>query len=136
MRLVAKRLMPGKDLKQSIVAFAKEKDIAAGAIVSAVGSLRHATIRMAGAQPDKQDVRELDGPFEIVSLIGTVSINGEHLHVSISDTGGKVIGGHLKDGSITETTVELVIAVETRLEFTRDVDPTTGFLELSVTEVE
>ncbi len=135
MHLVAKRLTPGKDLKQTIIEFAAEKNIAAGAIISAVGSLSFANIRMAGAQPDKQDVRELAGPFEIVSLIGTVGIDGEHLHISLSDKDGKVIGGHLKDGCLVETTVELVIAVEDRLEFRRDVDPTTGFKELSVVEV-
>lgn len=135
MHLVAKRLTPGKDLKQTIIEFAAEKNIAAGAIISAVGSLSIANIRMAGAQPDKQDVRELAGPFEIVSLIGTVGIDGEHLHISLSDKDGKVIGGHLKDGCLVETTVELVIAVEDRLEFRRDVDPTTGFKELSVVEV-
>lgn len=136
MHLVAKRLTPGKDLKQSIIEFAAEKDIAAGAIISAVGSLSRANIRMAGAQPDNQDVRELAGPFEIVSFIGTVGIDGEHLHISLSDKDGKVIGGHLKDGCLVETTVELVIAVEDRLEFRRDIDPTTGFKELSVIEVE
>lgn len=135
MHLVAKRLTPGKDLKQTIIEFAAEKNIAAGAIISAVGSLSIANIRMAGAQPDKQDVRELAGPFEIVSLIGTVGIDGEHLHISLSDKDGKVIGGHLKDGCLVETTVELVITVEDRLEFRRDVDPTTGFKELSVVEV-
>ena len=135
MHLVAKRLTPGKDLKQTIIEFAAEKNIAAGAIISAVGSLSIANIRMAGAQPDKQDVRELAGPFEIVSLIGTVGIDGEHLHISLSDKDGKVIGGHLKDGCLVETTVELVIAVDDRLEFRRDVDPTTGFKELSVVEV-
>lgn len=135
MRLHATRLQPGDDLKAAIIEFAKTKNIAAGVIVSAVGSLQKAQLRMAGAQPDNQDVRHLTGPFEIVSLVGTVSINGEHLHMAISDQQGRVVGGHLKDGCIVETTVELVLAADDHLEFTREVDPTTGFKELSVIEL-
>lgn len=56
-----------------------------------VGSLTNNTIRFANQSEGSKD----DGHFEIVSLIGSVSVNGSHLHISISDSTGKTIGGHL-----------------------------------------
>jgi len=132
MRLIARRLTEGEDLKQAIESLVLEYKLTAATILSAVGSLSHARIRMAGAKPDGQDIRELDGPFEIVSLIGNLGPGRSHLHVSISDSEGIVIGGHLKEGSIVHTTVELVIASEQKVTFTSEVDPSTGFEELQI----
>ena len=41
------RLTPGQDLFDSIQAFVMEKHVQAGCVLSGVGSLRHATIRLA-----------------------------------------------------------------------------------------
>lgn len=53
---------------------------------------------MAGAKPDQQDIRTMNDEYEIISLVGTVSVNGSHLHLSFSDKNGDVMGGHLKEG--------------------------------------
>lgn len=136
MKLYATRLREGDDLKEAIVAFVQANKLANATIVSAVGSLSKAKLRMAGASPEKQDVREYEGVFEIVSLIGTVDKNGNsHLHISILDKDGNVIGGHLKDGSIVHTTVELVVASDDNLIFERKIDEATGFDELSIEEL-
>jgi predicted DNA-binding protein with PD1-like motif len=135
MRMIAVRLHEGEDLKGAIEAFVREHKLSAATIISAVGSLGHAHIRMAGAQPNKQDMRDYDGIFEIVSLIGTLGQNRTHLHIAIADTEGNVIGGHLKEGCVVHTTVELVLATEDALEFSEEVDEATGFGELKVREV-
>ena len=88
------RLKSGEDLFDSIEAFVKEKHIEAGCILSGVGSLTHATLRLA----NREFLSEYDGYFEIVSITGTVSIHGSHLHISISDGDGKTIGGHFESG--------------------------------------
>ena len=133
MKLYATRLQEGEDLKHAVSKFVQSKRLANAVIVSAVGSLSVANIRMAGATPGRQDVRMYEGAFEIVSLFGTVDKNGQsHLHISISDKDGKTTGGHLKDGCIVHTTVELVIASDKNLEFERLLDSRTGFDELSV----
>lgn len=133
MKLYAKRLHEGEDLKAEIVAFVQANNLKNATVVSAVGSLGKAKLRMAGASPEKQDVREYEGAFEIVSLIGTVDKNGNsHLHISISDQDGNVIGGHLKDSSIVHTTIELVIAADDKLTFERKIDEATGFDELTI----
>lgn len=134
--LYAKRLQRGDDLRKAITAFVIEKNLDNASVVTAVGSLSRVVVRMAGAQPDEQDIRTFTGHFEIVSLIGTVDKNGQsHIHISFSDQGGTVVGGHLKDGSIIDTTVELALIADDTLLFKREIDSKTGFEELSVEEL-
>ncbi len=133
MKMHAVRLQEGQDLRQAVIDFVNSQDVASAAIVTVVGSLSFVRMRMAGAQPDNQDVREYDGSYEIVSLVGTIARDGlAHLHISISDPEGRVIGGHLKNGCIVHTTVELVIVSEETLEFRRELDMATGFDELTI----
>jgi predicted DNA-binding protein with PD1-like motif len=132
MRLIARRLIKGEDLKAAIEAVVAEYKLSSATILSAVGSLSHARIRMSGAQPDKQDIRDLDGPFEIVSLIGNLGPRRSHLHIAVADSDGVVTGGHLKEGSIVHTTVELVLATDYKLTFDEEIDSKTGFGELKV----
>jgi predicted DNA-binding protein with PD1-like motif len=124
------RLKPGQDLKQSIQQFVQQNKIEAGWIATCVGSLTTAKIRLAN-QPD---VASYQGHFEIISLVGTLSTNGSHIHISISDSTGKCIGGHLADGSIIYTTAEIVIQQSNRYHFTREKDGSTPWEELQVKE--
>ncbi len=66
------RLKPGQDLFNEIEAFVAEKNVEAGCILSSVGSLTHATFRLA----NREYFSEYDGHFEIVSMTGTVSVHG------------------------------------------------------------
>jgi predicted DNA-binding protein with PD1-like motif len=135
MKMIATRLKPETDLKVELEKLVVANNISSGYVATCVGSLHKVTIRMAGAKPEKQDIRILDGDFEIVSLVGTVSTSGSHLHISVSDTDGNVIGGHLKEGSLVTTTAEVVIGYDENLNFKRVVDPDTGFEELEVSLV-
>lgn len=134
MKTLTFRLKPGADLKSSIESVIKEHERKAGFIVTCVGGLEQATVRMAGAKPDAQDIRTFKGDFEIVSLVGTVSANGMHLHISFSGAEGAVHGGHLKDGTVIHPTAEIVIGYEESQEYTRGFDEETGFDELVVTK--
>jgi len=124
------RLKPGEDLRKSIEAIVKEKNIEAGWINTCVGSLTDYTIRFAN---QLQGTSGSDH-FEIVNLTGTVSVNGSHLHISISDSEGKTIGGHLLEGCKIYTTAEIVIGSTTAYEFKRKKDGTTEWEELQINE--
>ncbi|HET6746600.1 MAG TPA: PPC domain-containing DNA-binding protein [Candidatus Saccharimonadales bacterium] len=126
------RLKPGADLKTEIENFVKANNIQAGFIVTCVGGLSQACMRMAGALPDKQDIRTYEGDFEITSLVGTVSVNGVHLHMAVSDKDGHSFGGHLKEGTIIHPTAEIVIGEDESVTYTRELDEETGFPELVV----
>jgi len=132
MKLYTFRLTPGQDLKVEIEKFANDHNIQAGFIITCVGGLSQATMRMAGALPEKQDIRTYKDDFEITSLVGTVSTNGVHLHMSISDKNGKGFGGHLKEGTIIHPTAEIVIGEDEQTTYTRELDEETGFAELKV----
>jgi predicted DNA-binding protein with PD1-like motif len=132
MRMIATRLREGQDLKLTIEKLVKAMNVSAATVISAVGSLNAATLRMAGAEAGKQDIRVLTGPFEIVSFTGNLGLNRTHLHMSISDKDGNVTGGHVKEGCEVHTTVELVLAVEDKLTFSEKNDPHTGFGELHI----
>lgn len=110
----------------------RERAIKAGFIVTCVGGLEQAVVRMAGAKPDAQDIRTFEGDYEIVSLVGTVSVNGTHLHLSFSDSEGLTKGGHLKEGTIIHPTAEIVLGYEDNIEFKRELDDETGFPELTI----
>ncbi|TSC77643.1 MAG: hypothetical protein G01um101424_266 [Parcubacteria group bacterium Gr01-1014_24] len=128
MKQLTFRLKTGQMLKEEIEA--KAKNIKAGVLLSVVGALENANLRMAGATPDNQIIKSFDGPFEIVSGTGTISQEGCHIHISVSNTEGKVIGGHLKDGCRVGVTAEIVIGVFEDVSYKRVPDKDTGFNEL------
>ncbi|MER3464844.1 MAG: DUF296 domain-containing protein [Chitinophagaceae bacterium] len=122
------RLKPNADLRKEIEAFVKQNNIQAGWISCGVGSLTNYNIRFANQPNGTSD----SGHFEIVSLIGTVSTNGSHIHISVSDSTGKTIGGHLLENNIVYTTGEVVIQETDEYLFTREKDGTTPWEELQV----
>ena len=105
MKIHTFRLKPQQDLFDSIEDFVKQNNIEAGCILSSVGSLTHATLRLA----NREYFNEYEVHFEIVSMTGTVSIHGSHIHVAISDGDGVTIGGHLVSGCKIYTTAEIVL---------------------------
>ena len=132
MRVHAVRLTPGSDLKQELERLAAEHALAAGCILTCVGSLSRARLRMPGAVGEEEAFQTFEEPMEIVSLAGTLSPDGLHVHISLSRRGGGCVGGHLVQGCLVNTTAELVFADLPHLQFRRPLDPATGYGELSV----
>ena len=127
-RIYVLRLVPGQDLRAELEQFTKAKNIRAGFIITCVGSLRKAALRLA----DKSEATAFDGKFEIVSLVGTLTPDGPYLHISISDGTGKTIGGHLVAGCEIYTTAEIVIGDALGLEMTSELDTESGYKELKI----
>lgn len=125
------RLLPGQDLKLELDDLVDREEWTAACLLTGVGSLSKATIRFA----NQKEAEVLEGPFEILTLAGTLSPNGSHLHLSVSDEKGQVRGGHLMTGSTIFTTAEIVIGILSGWDFTREVDEGTGHAELSVKPV-
>ncbi len=122
------RLKRGDDLRGSIMDFCDANDITSGAIVSAVGCVSEVRIRKADGVNEYFEVKD----YEIVSLSGTISEDGPHLHISLSDSNLKTIGGHLMLGTKVNTTCELVIMKFNKYRLTRAFDEETGYDELEV----
>lgn len=127
-KVYALRLHPGDDLKVKIAEFVKEKKIQAGYIITCVGSLTKATIRLS----NRNETQTWKETFEITSLTGTLSPDGNHLHISVANKEGATIGGHLMDGCIIYTTAEIIIGEAPDLIFKRETDSVTTFKELKI----
>ncbi|WP_298770845.1 PPC domain-containing DNA-binding protein [uncultured Shewanella sp.] len=125
---LASRLTQGTDLKVAIQEVVQKNHITAGSIASCVGSLSALKIRLAGAT----DTLTLQEPLEIVSVMGTLTLKHTHIHLCVANQKGEVFGGHLLEGSIIDTTGELIIHHYPQLNFTREYDPNTGFTELAI----
>lgn len=128
MKVFALRLKPNDDLKYSLKRFAAEKNLLAGCMVTTVGSLHQASLRFA----NRAVPTVLKQKFEIMSLTGTLSIHGVHLHLSVADKTGRVMGGHLEAGCLIYTTAEIVVAELPHYLFQRELDRATGYQELVV----
>jgi len=128
MRISAFRLHPGDDLRHSLEEYCRDEQIDAAVLLSSVGSLTRAVLRFAGNTSGSI----IEGPLEIVSATGTLSKNGIHIHIVVSDGAGKTAGGHLLKGCIVRTTAEIVIGRLDGFVFTREKDAKTGYDELTV----
>jgi uncharacterized protein len=122
------RLRPNQDLKKELQRFIDEKQISAACVLTCIGSLTSVNIRYA----NQEKYELLKGHFEIVSLVGVLSKNGSHIHISVSDSTGKTIGGHLGDESLIYTTAEIVLGIMPDYDFVREPDTTFGYKELVV----
>jgi len=122
------RLSPGDDLRAALEAEVAARSCSAAFVISAIGSLNGARLRLAGAG-EPEDLR---GDLEILTLAGTVAGNGAHLHMSVANSQGQVVGGHVAHGCIVRTTAEVLRLLLSEWSFNRAFDPATGFKELVV----
>lgn len=132
MKIHALRLTRGMDLKKSIEQYVIDKNIKSGVVLSAVGCLYQICLRAAGGKI----VKTINGEYEIVSITGTLSMEGCHIHISASDVDLKTIGGHLKDNCLIDTTAEIVLAEFDEYVFSREFDENTGYKELTIKEID
>lgn len=121
------RLRPGDDLRGAVETALRGR--AAAYVMQGIGSLSVARLRFAG----RPQADEIVGDTEILTLAGSVSPDGAHLHMTIADADGRVLGGHVAPGCIVRTTAELLVVLLPEHAFAREPDPATGYPELVVT---
>ena len=126
MKELAFRLEKGADLKASIEQKCLDLGINTAVVLSGVGCVYEAKVRLAKAI----DYLESKQDYEIVSLTGTVSNGSCHIHISLSDEKGNVIGGHLEKGCLINTTCELVLGILEEYDSIREFDEKTGYDEI------
>ncbi len=128
MHAIALRLCPQQDLQIELEAFVHKHQIEAACILTCVGSLTTAVLRLA----HQDTATTYDGYFEIVSLTGMMSVHGSHYHMAIADSTGYTVGGHVLKGCRIYTTAELVVGILPDVSFHREPDLVTGYKELVI----
>jgi len=122
------RLVPGDDLRRELESAVRAQGAGAAFVLSGIGSLRPARIRLAGADDDTL----IDRDTELLTLAGSIGRNGSHLHLSVADDQGSVVGGHASHGCIVRTTAEVLLVLLPDWQFSREFDPGTGWAELKI----
>ncbi|MCW9587456.1 DNA-binding protein [Klebsiella pasteurii] len=127
-RYYALRLLPGEEVFSRLRAFVQQHHIQAAWIAGCTGSLSNVALRFAG----QDETTLLNGIYEVISLNGKLELTGEHLHLSLSDPQGAMLGGHMMPGCTVRTTLELVIGELTSVAFSRQPCAVSGYDELVI----
>ena len=106
MRAVPLHLEAGSDVRRSLEQLALEHN-AGGFVLSVVGNLSQAAF----ACPGQSAPTVLAGELEIITLQGTISPDGVHLHLSFSDASCQVWGGHLEHGTLVLRGADLLVGL-------------------------
>lgn len=122
------RLQPGDDLRRALEARVVASGVGAAFVVAGIGSLRTAALRLAGAD----EAITLVGDLELLTLSGSLGVDGGHLHLSVADAQGRVTGGHAGYGCTVRTTAEILLCLLPDWHFSRAPDAATGWNELAI----
>jgi len=126
--MICSRLLPGDDVYDKIHQICISNHLEAGFVVCAVGSLKHLRMRLA----DSITIIDIEANYELLNMSGTLSEQGIHLHITVADEQGHVLGGHLLPGCQVKTTMELIINRIADVKFEREFDQITGYRELVI----
>jgi len=122
------RLQPGDDVHAALTALLLQREQQAGFVVAGIGSLSRAAVRLAG----HDEPLVLSGDLEVLTLSGSLSPAGAHLHISVADADGRTWGGHVAQGCIVRTTLEAVVTWLADWSFDRAADAVTSYRELAI----
>ena len=99
-------LEPGQDLHLALSELAIQQQLS-GFVLGVVGNLSQATFRC----PGQQQPTRMSGELEVITLNGTFSPAGVHLHLSLSDGACQVWGGHLEPGTVVLKGAQLLLGL-------------------------
>jgi uncharacterized protein len=108
------RILPGSNLVEELLNFARAVELRFGVVVTAIGSVRKAQfsdIQMGARLPiteNRMPVHEVEGPLDLLGLEGNLIPNetgkmDDHLHIIGSKSSGEVVGGHLIEAEVFAT---------------------------------
>ena len=99
-------LNPGQDLHLALAELAVQQQLS-GFVLGVVGNLSQATFSC----PGHQQPTRMSGVLEVITLNGTFSPSGVHLHLSLSDGACQVWGGHLEPGTVVLKGAQLLLGL-------------------------
>lgn len=144
-RVIAARIHPDRDLLESFEAVCLAHGVRCGVITTSIGSFRRLAMHYVDRVepiPGQGYTRQLvlDGPFSLIAGQGLVSPGDEpgrlniHYHCCASGKDNQFYGGHVEPGTITLTTLDLVIQEMHGIDILRGRDPETGVIVTTIRE--
>lgn len=146
-RIVTFKLKPGTKLLESINEACKAHGVQSGCIVTAIGSLNGADLKIPEVKPEFAlgygygDAIKITGPLSLVNMAGFICHADDgtiepHIHVTVSEPSGKVHAGHLvMDTALVLLTVECVIAEFGGIDMRMVTDPDRGIRVVRMAQI-
>ena len=109
------RLDRGEEILEQVRVLAERERIRLAA-VQALGAVNDFTVGVFNTQTKTYASNDFQGPYEIVSLTGTIDTKDDgfytHLHMSAGDAQGRVFGGHLNRAVVSATCEMIVTCID------------------------
>lgn len=132
-RIMALRLKPGTDMLLEIEKACVTNGIRNGVVVSGIGGVTTAVFCDPTYFPGRKQPYNYGAPIVLQENLSIAAISGiicndddgavnTHIHVTFSNEQGQCYAGHLKEGTRTMLTVDLVIAELQGLRMSRKFD--------------
>lgn len=119
------RIDKGEEILAQVKELAVKENIKL-ASVTALGAICDFTVGVFDTAEKKYISNSFQGPFEIVSLTGTINtMNDEfytHIHMSVGNSNGQVFGGHLNCAVVSATCEMVVTVIDGRIDRYYDED--------------
>ncbi len=127
-RRIVARLPYGGDLLEEIAKLADERGVLM-AELRGIGAMQHARLAYYDQASKQYGEFDLDGPVELVGLLGTITRRdggtAVHAHATFADHAGVCVGGHLAPGTVIFA-CELVLQELVGEPLEREYDEQTG----------
>lgn len=112
---IVARLDRGEEINERLKELAQKEKIKL-ASVQALGSVNDFTVGVFDIEEKQFYPNHFTGAFEISSLFGTITTKDGayygHVHMTVGDKEGKVLGGHLIEGTIAATCEMFITILE------------------------
>ena len=132
---IVARIDRGEEIHEQLEKIALREGVRL-AEVSALGAVDDFTVGVYKVAEKQYFANSFQGPFEIVSLTGTISTKDgayyAHLHMSAGNEKGEVFGGHLNRARVSATCEMVISIIDGTVE--RRFDPEVGLNLFEMTE--
>lgn len=132
---IVARIDRGEEIHEQLERIALREGVRL-AEVSALGAVDDFTVGVYKVAEKQYYANSFQGPFEIVSLTGTISTKDgayyAHLHMSAGNEKGEVFGGHLNRARVSATCEMVISIIDGTVE--RRFDPEIGLNLFEMTE--
>jgi len=123
-RVLVARFRRGDDVLERLNELMRDNGVVAGSLTG-VGAVEKAKVGYHVGNGRYAAV-SYDGPLEVLSCIGNVSLKDGapfvHAHMTVADSKGKAYGGHLMPGCIVGATFEVTVLAYEGMALVRKLD--------------